>query len=77
MEKTSQESRKKAYKGKFTLQFEVECFMYDLIVCGSQDEELFDHYLITLKWNLISRSNDIIRYIIKHTEWRSDVLILF
>ena len=46
-----------------------------LMVESEDDEFIFGHCFLTLEWNLITRSDNVVHYHVNHLEWRNDCLL--
>ena len=49
----------------------------ELMFVSEDDECIFEHTFLTLEWNLMARSDNVVNLHTNHLEWRDDCLLYY
>jgi len=72
-----EESGSRAEEGKAVMSFEVYQILCQLLLASDDDESIFGHLFLTLEWNLMARSDNVVHSHTAHLEWRDDCLLYY
>ena len=72
-----EESGSRAEEGKAVMSFEVYRILCQLLLASDDDESIFGHLFLTLEWNLMARSDNVVHSHTGHLEWRDDCLLYY
>ena len=64
-------------EGKEVMSFACYNLLCEKFFEGSKDEYNFAHLFLTLEWNLIARSDNIVNLSVSDLEWNDDALIIY
>jgi len=67
----------KADKGKSVMLFQVYEKVCSLMMESEDDEYIFDQCFLTLDWNLIAQSDNVVHSHMNHLAWRDDSLFYY
>jgi len=67
----------RAEEGKAVMSFEVYRKLLELMYESEDDEAIFGHLFLTLEWNLMARSDNVVHSHTNHLEWRDDCLLYY
>ena len=59
------------------MNFEVYKILCEELYNGKGDDHFFAHAFLTMKWNLMARSDNYVNMHVHHIQWRSDSLIYY
>ena len=75
--KQKQDMGTKADEGKKPMSFQVYEKLCQLMMASEDDEYIFGHCFLTLEWNLMARSDNVVHSHVNHLEWRDDCLLYY
>ena len=75
--KQKQDMGTKADEGKSPMSFQVYEKLCELMMESEDDEFIFGHCFLTLEWNLMARSDNVVHSHVNHLEWRDDCLLYY
>jgi len=67
----------KADEGKTMMSFQVYELLCKLMMESEDNEYIFGHCFLTLEWNLMARSDNVVHSHVNHLEWRDDCLLYY
>ena len=64
-------------EGKKPMSFEVYKALCKVLYKSSKADHIFCHLMLVLEWNLMARSDNVLKMMLTHVEWRNDSLVFF
>ena len=75
--KQKKETGQKLTEGKRDMPLNVYAKLCEILLRGDSDEYTFAHAFLTIEWNLMARSDNVVHLSVEHIEWCGDCLVFY